>query len=126
MAESCTITEETHGTVKKVKFVWVSAAGGTVGAAAVNSTTTNAYSGEIVRLVTVPATAGDQPDDNYNVTVLDADGNDVLMGAGLLRDEATTEQVLASSLGIVANDTLKLMVTAAGAGLGGTVYVYIR
>lgn len=32
MAESCTITEETLGTVKKIKWVWVSAADGTVGA----------------------------------------------------------------------------------------------
>lgn len=48
------------------------------------------------------------------------------MSAGLLRDTANTEQVLASSLGVVANDTLTLLVTAAGAANAGTVYVYIR
>ena len=126
MAESCTITEQTFGTIKKVKWAWVSAADGTVGAALVPTVTTNAYSGEIVRLVTVPGAAGLAPDDNYGVVVNDADGTDVLMSAGLLRDTANTEQVLASSLGVVANSTLTLLVTAAGAANGGTVYVYIR
>ena len=126
MAESCTITEETLGTVKKIKWVWVSAADGTVGAALVGTTTSEAYSGECLRLITVPATGADQPDDNYDITILDEDGVDVLIGAGANRDELNTEQVIASSLGAVANDKLKLTVSAAGAGLGGTVYLYIR
>ena len=126
MAESCTITEETFGTVKKVKWVWVSAADGSVGVALVDTTTENAYSGECLRLITVPATAADQPDDNYDVAILDEDGVDVLISAGMNRDETNTEQAIASSLGAVANDKLKLTVAAAGAGLGGTVYLYIR
>ena len=126
MAESCTITEETFGTIKKVKWAWVSAADGTVGAALVPTVTSNAYSGEIVRLVTVPGLVGLAPSDNYGVVVNDSDGTDVLMSAGLLRDETNTEQVLASSLGVVANSTLTLLVTAAGADNAGTVYVYIR
>lgn len=126
MAESCTITEETFGTIKKITWTWVSAADGTVGAALVPTTTSNAYSGEVVRLVTVPGAAALAPDDNYGVKVNDGDGTDVLMAAGLLRDTANTEQVLASNLGIVANDTLTLLVTAAGAANSGTVYLYIR
>jgi len=126
MAESCTITEETFGTIKKITWVWVSAADGTVGAALVPTTTSNAYSGEVVRLVTVPGAGGLAPDDNYGVKVNDGDGTDVLMAAGLLRDTANTEQVLASNLGIVANDALTLLVTAAGAANSGTVYLYIR
>ena len=54
MAEACTITEETFGTVKKVTWAWTSAADGSVGAAAVSTTTTNAYSGKIEMLVTDP------------------------------------------------------------------------
>jgi len=126
MAESCTITEETFGTIKKITWVWVSAADGTVGAALVPTTTSNAYSGEVVRLVTVPGAGGLAPDDNYGVKVNDGDGTDVLMAAGLLRDTANTEQVLASNLGVVANDTLTLLVTAAGAANSGTVHLYIR
>ena len=126
MAESCTITEETFGTIKKVKWAWVSAADGTVGAALVPTVTSNAYSGEIVRLVTVPGLVGLAPSDNYGVVVNDSDGTDVLMSAGLLRDETNTEQVLASSLGVVANSTLTLLVTAGGGDNAGTVYVDIR
>ena len=121
MTMSCTITEERHGTVKKVKAVWVSAANGTA-----SGTTTYAYSGEIIRLVTVPAAAGSAPTDDYDVVVNDEDSTDVLMGAGANRDTANTEQVLASSLGCVANDKLAFAISNAGDTKGGTVYVYIR
>lgn len=124
MAESCTITEETYGSVKKVKWAWTSAADGTVGAAAVSSTTTNAYNGEIIRLVTDPGATA--PTDDYDIVVNDGDTTDVLMGAGANRDTTNTEQVLASSLGCVANDTLTLLVTNAGDSKTGTVYLYIR
>ena len=126
MAEACTITEETFSTVKKIKWVWVSAADQTVGGALVNTTTTEAYSGSIERLVTVPAAAPNAPTDDYDITILDEDGVDVLLGAGANRDETNTEQIAAANLGIVANDKLKLTVAAAGAGKGGTVYLYIR
>jgi hypothetical protein len=121
MAASVAASEERFGTVKKVKFVWVSAADGSASGA-----TTYPYSGEILRLVTVPAGAPSVPTDNYDVTVTDEDGTDVLMGAGANRDEANTEQVLASSLGCVANDKLTINVTNAGDTKGGTLYLYIR
>ena len=124
MAEACTITEETFGTVKKVTWAWTSAADGSVGAAAVSTTTTNAYSGKIERLVTDPGATA--PTDNWDLVINDEDGTDVLAGAGANRDTANTEQVLAASVGIVANDTLTMLVTNAGSGKTGTVYVYIR
>ena len=124
MAEACTITEETFGTVKKVTWAWTSAADGSVGAAAVSTTTTNAYSGKIERLVTDPGATA--PTDNWDLVISDEDGTDVLAGAGANRDTANTEQVLAASVGIVANDTLTMLVTNAGSGKTGTVYVYIR
>lgn len=124
MAQACTITEERHGTVKKIAWAWTSAADGTVTSAV--STTTGAYSGEVLRLVTVPASAALAPDDDYDITIKDEDGTDVLMGAGANRDTANNEQVLASSLGCVANDKLYLTVSGAGADNAGTVYLYIR
>ena len=120
MAGTVVTTEETFGTVKKVSFAWTSSSGG-----AADATTTNVFSGAIMRLVTVPD-GTDAPTDNYDVVVDDADGNDVLMGAGADRDTANTEQVLASSLGIVANDKLTLAVTNAGNAKKGTVILYIR
>ena len=117
---TCTVSEETFGTVKKITFTWTSDDDGKV-----TKTTTNAYSGEVIRLVTNPDDDA-APDDNYNVVINDEDGNDVLMGGGATRDTATTEQVLASSLGCVANDKLSLSITSAGAANKGVVYVYIR
>lgn len=119
-----TLTEETFGTVKKITFAWTADTGANAGKA--TKTTASVYSGEVIRLVTVPGTGDDAPDDNYDVAINDEDGTDVLMGAGADRDTATTEQVLASSLGCVANDKLTLSVTGAGDTKKGTVYLYIR
>lgn len=116
-----TIAEETYGTIKKITFAWTSTAGGIASA-----TTDEAYSGEVRRLVTKPGAAGVQPTDQYDVTVNDEDGTDALMSAGANRSNVNTEQVLASSLGVVANDTLSLSVANAGNAKSGVVYLYIR
>jgi hypothetical protein len=63
---------------------------------------------------------------NYDVVVNDLDGTDVLMGAGANRSNTATEQVLMSSLGFVANDTLEIQVSNAGNTKQGTAYIYIR
>lgn len=117
-----TITEETLGSVKKIKFVWVCDASGVVS----GTLTANAYNGAIERLVTVPAGGGSAPTDNYDITILDEDSTDVLLGAGVDRDTANTEQVARTSLGVVANDTLELRIANAGNAKGGTVYLYLR
>lgn len=119
MAGTVVITEETFGTVKKVKFEWTSDAAG-----AANATTANVFSGEILRLVTIPDAVA-APTTLYDIVVND-DTADVLMGAGANRSATATEQVLASSLGIVANDVLTLAVTNAGAAKKGIVILYIR
>lgn len=49
MAGTVTITEETFGTVKKIRFEWTSDATG-----AADATTDHVYSGEVLRLVTIP------------------------------------------------------------------------
>ena len=116
-----TITEETFNKIKKVKFAWVSAADGTAA-----GTTTNVYTGEIIRLVTIPSGGGTAPTDDYDIVINDEDTTDVLMGAGANRDTANTEQVLASSLGCVANDKLAISVSNAGNAKAGTAIIYIR
>ena len=121
-----TLTEETYGILKKISWAWTAHTDGKVATATDNATTTKAYNGEIVRLVTVPD--GDTaPSDNYTVIVYDEDDTDVLMGAATEnRDTANTEQIAASSLGVVANDTLTLYIEGAGSGGKGTVHLYIR
>lgn len=121
MAGTVTVAERTHTSVKKITWTWVSTAGG-----AADGQTASAFDGKIERLVTVPAAAGSAPTDDYDITVTDADGVDVLLGAGANRDTANAEQVAAASLGIVAGDRLTLNVTNAGNAKSGTVHLYIR
>lgn len=121
MAGTITITEETYSTVKKIKFEWTSDAAG-----AADGATIKAYSGEVIRLVTIPGGGANQPTDLYDAVMNDEDNTDVFMGAGANRSNASTQQVLASSLGCVANDKLSLSVTNAGNSKSGTVYLYIR
>ena len=118
------ITEETFNKIKKVSFAWTSVNGGG-DAGKATKTTENVYTGEIIRLVTVPSGAA-APTAAYDVVVNDEDSTDVLMSAGIDRHETNTEQVLASSLGCVANDKLTLNVTNAGNAKAGTVHLYIK
>lgn len=119
---AATITEETHGSIKKVTFAWTilsSSSGG------VSGTTSYAYNGEVHRLVTIPD-GSSAPSANYDITVSDQDSTDILMAGGANRHSANTEQVNAASLGVVANDKLTLNVTNAGSSCAGTAIVYIR
>ena len=120
MAGTVVTTEETYGSVKKIKFEWTSSAGG-----AADAVTTNAYSGVLERLITIPGAGGSAPTTLYDVVVND-DAGDALMGAGANLSATVTEQVLASSLGSVANDLLTLAVTNAGNAKTGTVVIYLR
>ncbi|MGD9889705.1 MAG: hypothetical protein AB7R89_25720 [Dehalococcoidia bacterium] len=118
-----TITEAEDGLrVKRIKFEWTSGTDGEAGTA--SGETTVPYGGKVERLITDPD-GTDAPTDNYDIEILDEDGYDVLAGAGANRDTANTEQVLASSLGIVAWSTLTLNVTNAGSAKSGVVYLYI-
>jgi len=120
MAGTVTVLEEVHSSLKKVAFAWLSSAGG-----AADGGTSLPYTGVLERLVTIPD-GTDVPTAAYDVTVVDEDGADVLMGAGANRSASAIEQVLASSLGVVANDVLTLHVTNAGAATRGTVILYLR
>ncbi|MDD4867431.1 MAG: hypothetical protein PHQ28_10055 [Mycobacterium sp.] len=120
--EAITITETNVGSVKKIKLAWTSGSGGESPATA----TTFSYSGQVMQLTTVPSGGGTAPTDNYDLTLADADGVDVLAGGGADRDTANTEHVRASSLGMVAGSVLTLTVANAGNSKQGTAYVYIR
>ena len=131
-AQVVTITESNASypelqKVRKIKWAWTtdSVNGAIVDATAAGQAnkTTYKYTGEIYRLITDPT---DGPTDNYDVTILDDDGYDVLMGAGLDRDTTTTEQVLWSSLGICLNSQLRLNIGTAGNSKSGVVILYIK
>lgn len=122
-AGSMTITEYMSGTVKKIKAVWTASTGD---AGNVSGTTTNMFDGRIIGAITVPGTGADQPDDNYDIALNDADGVDVALGALANRDETNTEFVAEASMAGVARSKLTIAVTNAGSGLKGTVSIFIR
>lgn len=119
MAGTVVTTEITHTSAKKITFAWTSASG------AADATTTGAFDGKVVGLTTDPD-SGAAPDDNYDVVVNDADGHDVLLGAGANRDTANTEHVAEANLGAVAGSKLTLGITNAGNAKEGVVVLWIR
>lgn len=118
MAGTVTVTEESLGNVHKIKWAWTSAVGG-----AADLVTAGNYAGDVVSLVTDPGAAA--PTDNYDVTITDAEGYDVLQGAGANRDTANTEQA-APAAASVAFGKLTLNVSNAGDAKEGVAVLYIR
>lgn len=123
MAAQAVVVQEFNGfqNLKKIKWAWTCTNAGVV----TGVTTVNKFTGVLERLVTVPD-AVSAPTDNYDVAINDSDGLDVLMGAGVNRDTANTEQVLASSLGCCLDSKLTLEITNAGNATKGVVYLYIK
>lgn len=122
-AGTVVITETVHGSVKKIRAAFVAGTDGDAGTA--SGTTAHAYDGKVIALVTDPDDAL-APDDNWDLVVTDADGDDVLAGAGANRDTANTEIVASASLGAVAGTRLTISVTNAGSGEAGVVTLWIR
>lgn len=120
MAGTVATSERTHTSCKKVAFAWTSDAAG-----AADGVTTAALDGRLVGLTTIPSGVA-APTDNYDVRLLDADGHDVLLGAGQNRDTATTEHVAEALLAGVAGSALTIEVRNAGNAKQGTVIVYVR
>lgn len=122
MAGTVVVTENPNARpLKRVKFAWTSSSGG-----AADGGTSGAYNGKCILLTTIPAAAGDAPSANYDITVLDEDGVDVLAGAGINRHTSNTEQVVSASLGGAVSQKLTLHVTAAGDTKQGVVYLDIQ
>ena len=123
MAGTVTVTEETHGVVKKVSWDWLGDGSGDA-----DQLTTYAYSGEVVRVIQIPDTGATKPSATYDVVVNDQDGYDILSGRGANLSSVGTQffERGIHSLGAVANDTLNLVVSNCGTTGGGNTIVYIR
>ena len=127
-----TITENnTRGHVKQVSFAWLTGTSNQKDVAPATATAAS-YNGKILACITSPSLSGAQPDDNYDITITDSNGWDLLNGAGQNRDEATTEFAFNGSTGAetfrmlpFAWTQLTLNITNAGTGKGGTVTVYL-
>lgn len=121
-AGTATKTETTAFAVKKIVWAWTSGTAGEAGT--VTSTTTASFTGKVIGLTTDPGSTA--PTDDYDITITDSAGHDVLLGAGANRDTANTESVAEASLGAVAGSQLTLNITNAGTSKVGEVILWIR
>lgn len=120
-----TITEKVDQGVKEISFAWLSDdAAGTA-----TATTDNAYDGQVLALITNPGAAA--PTADYDITVTDTDGYDVLNGEGTDRHTTNTEVVVHGQADNthflpVAKSKLTLNVSAAGNAKAGVCILRIR
>lgn len=123
-AGTATLTEIAHTSAKKVVWTWTSGTGAEGGT--VTKGTSWTFDGKLVGFTTIPGSAGEQPSAAYDITITDAQGHDVLLGAGANRSNAAAESVAEASLGAVAGSKLTLNITNAGDAKTGVVVLFIR
>lgn len=123
------------GLINRIEFAWVSHTDGTVAISSADATgNSGPVNGTILRVTTNPG--GTAPTDNYDVTLTDEDGVDVLAGRGADRDTANSETftpgvafsdgTTTSVVPVVVAGNLTLNVTNAGSGKQGSVILYVR
>ena len=112
-------TEITHRSVKFVKFTFA----GNV--TTTESQTAAVFDGKLLHLVTSPS-ATKVPATNWDLTILDNNGIDILAGSGQNRSSGSTQHLLSSTMGAIAGSRLRFVVANAGATGEGSVYAYIR
>lgn len=113
------IQPKRNGILGSMRFAWTSDTGG-----AVNGTTW-VFNGRLERLVTNPGAAA--PTANYDVTVVDEDGVDLLGGVGADRHTSTSEQaapVLGTYFQPAHAGTIEPKVANAGASKTGEIILY--
>jgi hypothetical protein len=112
-----------HLSVKEVRWAWTSDGAGAADKVG------PVICGIIKAIIVIPNKAGTQPDDNFNMTIKDADGFDVCEGNGLLMshdaDTVMTSHNAAHPISEVpvVNQVLTLAITAAGAAKTGVTVV---
>lgn len=87
MAGSTTVTHYTLGTIRRIVVDFV----GDVADGTIPDTVLPAFEGQLFEVLTNPGAVA--PTDNYDVTLIDADGIDRLQGVGEDRDTSTSEAV---------------------------------
>ncbi|KKK54250.1 hypothetical protein LCGC14_3086630 [marine sediment metagenome] len=112
------ITRTTHGPYTRLLFDWRTS--GVSGG--VTFVATAEITGQLLSFHTLPGS--DAPDDNYDITIVDSDGLDVLMGSGADRDTANDEVVI-DNLGCVVGSTLTTTVANAGVNDEGSFVVLV-
>jgi len=116
------MTPTREQSVGKIVVDWVSAADGSC-----NVALDKKLNGFIRRVLANPAGGADAPTDNYDITLEDQEGFDVLGGLLANRDTATTELVDVAATfagGIAVSGTHTLKIAAAGDTKKGRIIIY--
>ena len=124
---TCTVTEQTFGSVKRIIFNWVCGASSQAGVIPATSTT-NYYDGKVLQVVTCPDSTK-APDANYDLELNDKDSVDQFCGSGANRHTSSTEVLVHSSsqpLGVAIATKLALAISNGGSSGSGRTFIYIR
>jgi hypothetical protein len=113
------------GKFSKVVFNWTSDASGNA-----DVVTDHKFSGQLVTAQHAPRSGGSAPTDLYEVTVLNSDGIDILVGTGANIPVTTgkTSQAVSSGLPLptIVESTLSLNVSNAGNAKTGTTILIFK
>ncbi len=122
MPGTLTFVDTKLRTVRRLEFDWLSDASGDM-----SGTPSAVVSGVLERIVTIPDGGGTAPTTLYDVVLNDADGLDVLNGAGANLSATVSAQVGPALTGgqMAIDGVLDLVVSNAGNAKGGTVVVIV-
>ena len=115
-AQVVTVTETIYSSVKRIKWAWACTDAGVV-----SSACTKVLNGEIIRVEFVPT----DPTDQYDATIKDSNGIDLLAGQGS-NLSGTNTIVLTEGLGPVCGGLVTLAIANAGNAKSGVTYLYVR
>jgi len=118
MAGSCVVN---YGNkvkrIRKIVIMWTADSKGDV------SYAFGHLNGDLGKVVVIPGEGADQPSSGYNVSVLDAEGLDILDGVGVNRQE-NYATVLGTAIKTVAG-LHTLLIAKAGDSKKGTVVIHV-
>lgn len=135
MASTAVVTSVDIFSIKKHSILWTAHTDGTI-SNTLNDSNDNAikFNGVLMRVTIVPGTSGDQPDDNYVLTLKDDNEVDALANQGAALDESNTisfcpgllldDDTRESVLPFTIVGELDLAGSGAGSANKGTVVLY--
>jgi hypothetical protein len=119
-----TVVVESRGSegVMTYTLAWTSTSGG-----AVNGNQFRTIHGRVSQIRIVPGTGGTQPSDNYDVTLIDPAGIDLLNASGVDQSNSVGEYFMMDPpIHVTTQNLLDLVITNAGSAKTGTVTVWVQ
>jgi hypothetical protein len=135
MASTAVVSAMDYVSLKRYSVLWTSHTDGTI-SNTLNDSAGNGirFNGVLMRVTIIPGTSGDQPDDNYVLTLKDENEVDVLANQGAALDETATitfcpavrldDDTNESVIPFAIDGELVLAGSGAGSGNTGTIVLY--